>query len=490
MSPIVEYNYKSRHGFTLLELLVSMAIFVAVIGSVLTIFTSVTNTVRRSYRTMDVYENAQAVFAVIERDVRRSFSYSNNPDGFKFYGEPYGFSMVGISSDNELGRLSYVVHPDTSRMDPTSERGEQITLFRPWSYLAQPNPAAPGYYDLGAYYNLTGDYIELEVEIIYGLLLRVYEDGISNLNNFPWINRVLEDERLKEPVLASHMPQSRIETLLNDASSASSQEFPLLSRYLWALIDSMDQLTVGIPAATQRLIEQSEKNHYWIQLLQGPGIPSVPWDLCNLWWSENVDRFWYDHKKPSGLKFPNEEKDENRRFLWDYVVARDFVMMSFLLDPATGQRIITEDGQFVPVAGPNPYLFNSAADYRYFDPILKYAVEERGKRKTTFNTLYDLDFPMAQAQGAGAYQVLSSLIIGNEVQSNPQAMNHALSVMMEDRQFYDLGSPLQPRSPVSLDLCFWVVDESSAQGGPLDIHRFSQTIFLHTGYKRSSRSVR
>ena len=116
MSRTAKYDSNTRRGVTLVELLVAIAIFIAIMGGVMMMFTSVTNTVRRSYSTMGVYARARDALLALERDVQTSFAAPAAGAALQFYGEPHGLVMIGVSSDNSLGRLTYVVHRDTSRM--------------------------------------------------------------------------------------------------------------------------------------------------------------------------------------------------------------------------------------------------------------------------------------------------------------------------------------------------------------------------------------
>ena len=493
MSPTAEHTYGSRRGVTLIELLVAMAIFIAVISSVIVMFNSVTNTVRRSYRTMDAYEQARSSLLAVERDVKVSFAAPAAGADLQFYGEPYGFVLIGVSPEQELGRLSYAVHRDTSRM--TAEgRGEIITVFRNWAYLQNDNLDI----DLGVYYDLTDEYIEVEVEVVYGLLVRVYENAVTDMSRFGWIENVLQRP---ESERTSFMPQPRILNLLLESSwdwTAKPVEFPWLSKYLWQVLDPAAGFTASVPWYARSVMEKSEACHYWIQLLQGPGIrPARHWDLTNLWWSNAPDQYWFDVNLPSGPPFNPNNPNETRKFLSDYVVARDFVLETYLLDPATGQRIVTVDGRTVPVVGPNPYMYDDGTSSPNYDPIFQYAVEQADNRKTKFNTLFNLDHGVevmdtndVVVDSFNAFQRLTEEITGNPVTPNVERTDLAVSKMTEPRQFYDLGSPLQTRMPASFDITFWVLNDTGVTGAPTDLFRFSQTIQLPAGFLRRSQSVR
>lgn len=529
MSPTAERTYGSRRGVTLIEMLVAMAIFIAIISSVMLMFTSVTNTVRRSYRTMDVYEQARNSLLALERDVKVSFTAPAAGADLQFYGEPYGFTLIGISPDQDLGRLTYVVHRDTSRMTGagTSEgRGEIVTLMRRWDELAQDDPSKSGYYRLSDYYDLTEPYVDFQVEVIHGLLLRYYERGVTDMADFPRMDRLLQNPAGGD---TPWMPRPYL-TIGAEGTLGTADRFPWLSSYLWDYLDpaKTPPSAVSVPWYIRERVQMAEECHYWLQLLQGPGVrPIRPWDLMNIWWMPPtagvglLDQFWFDNvfwedfdrdngvirpeDRPFTGEFPNPNGEE-RPILWDHVVARDFVLETYLLNPANGEPIRTLDGHTVPVLGPNPYsdyadenadgyIDNPLKDpppNKNFDPIFRYAVENADNRATRFNTLYNLNYEEKIFENGvivGTYNEFRRM--SDEIQSNKADpdLDLPLAKVMEARQFYDLGSPLQARMPASFDVTFWVLNEPGVSGAPPDLYRFSQTVHLPTGYMRRSRAV-
>jgi len=497
MSRTAKYDSNTRRGVTLVELLVAIAIFIAIMGGVMMMFTSVTNTVRRSYSTMGVYARARDALLALERDVQTSFSAPAAGASLQFYGEPHGLVMIGVSSDNSLGRLTYVVHRDTSRMTNPGAfdgRGEFVTLPpRFWKEVKPPdNPADPGWYDLNAYYPGTDDdLVEFRVEVIYGLLLRFFETKPQTLERFA---------RMENTKILDYMPRPFFTTGREDVLGAAEQ-FPWLSSYLWDYVDGDPEGAVSVPWHVRDAFELSEGCHYWIQLLHGPGLrPVTSWSLTNIWWNPNnlTDVFWNDPMVPN----PNiwdiypAEDGVTPPQLRDYVVSDGFVLETYLLDPNTGNRIMTNGGLTVPVLGPHPY--GAGADSQNFDPIFRYAAEDRNNRDKKFNTLYNLDHKFdpdntpAACAGKGAFECLSNGIYNfdtSQFNSDPggPAFNAALSTITASRQFYDLGSPLQARMPASFDVTFWVISDSMVAGAPMEVYRFSQTVHLPAGHMRRSR---
>ncbi len=496
MSRTANSNPVFRRGVTLVELLVAIAIFIAIMGGVMLMFTSVTNTVRRSYATMAVYARARDALLAVERDVQSSFAAPAAGATLQFYGEPNGLVMIGISSENRLGRLTYAVHRDTSRMTSPGlfeGRGEMVTLARFWEELAPPvtDPSDPRYYDLNAFYpGVTGDLVEFRVEVIFGVLLRYFETEEETLGRFA---------KMENDSMMQYMPRPFF-TTGREGVLGTAERFPWLSRYLWDYVEADTAGTVSVPWHVRDAFGTSEACHYWIQLLHGPGLrPIQPWSLTNIWWDPNNlrDVFWNDPRVPN----PNIEGQSP--MLWDYVVADSFVLETYLLDPNTDNRIMTTGGRTVPVLGPNPYIAYDKlldyGDYPNFDPIFRYAAEDRNSRDEKFNSLYNLDhaFDPGSALTAcvdkDAFECLSNGIYdfdANQFISDPGGpeFNMALSTMTASRQFYDLGSPLEARLPASFDITFWVISDSMVAGAPVEVYRFSQTVNLPAGYMRRSRA--
>jgi len=481
---------------TLVELIVAIAIFITIMSGVMLMFTSVTNTVRRSYSTMGVYGRARDALLAVERDVQTCFAAPAAGAALQFYGEPHGFVMIGISSKQELGRLTYAVHRDTSRMTTPGlfeGRGEFITLPRFWEELAPPvnDPAHPRYFDLNAYYpGAPGDLVEFQVEVIYGLLLRYYEPGKQTLEAF---------DQLETTNIMQYMPRPFF-TTGREGVLGTAERFPWFSAYLWDYVEADTENTVSIPQYVRDVFETSEACHYWLQLLHGPGLrPMRPWSLTNIWWNPNnlTDVFWRDPYVPNLNIYDIHGGDPP--LLWDYVIAEGFVLETYLLDPNTGSRITTTGGRTVPVVGPDPYLAYDGdleyVNFKNFDPIFRYAAEDMNRRPGEFNTLYNLDhaFPNPTVcDGKDAFECLSNGIYDFEASQFKEPggpeFNTALSTMTASRQFYDLGSPLQARMPASFDITLWIINDPNVAGAPVETYRFSQTVHLPGGYQRRSRT--
>ena len=456
MSPTADIRAARRRGMSLIELIVAMAIFAAIMSSVMIMFNSVTNTVRRSYRTMDMMERSRGALLAVEEDVKTSFTALAAGADFHFYGEPYGFIMVGIAPNARLGRLTYGVYRDTSRSDfePAAKRGERVTLPRSADDMLQRFPGIAAYYPA-----VEGSLIDVEVEVVYGTLVRVYEEGIESVEQFPRLNREIVKYKF---ALGAQYP-----AMLENRPADSY--FPWLSRiFIWPNLDA-----ASVPWYVREKIETVEKCHYWLQLIQGPrpaGMAAItPWNPMNLWsdWEfQNQNVFWQDPIVDGGYN-PNGPP-----VVWDHVMAEDFVYATYLLDPATGNRIVaphavTGEDVFIPVLEPTdrpPYVF-------------EYQVES-GMTSPLFNTLFNLDHD-------GAFKTLTETLRTSPINAD---IDGPIGAMAETRQFYDMGSPLQSRLPSAFTINLLVLNPPVVQGAPPDFIQFTQTIHLPAGFLRRSRA--
>lgn len=128
MSPSLSHLHTRRAhaGFTLTEVLVSVAIFVTVIGSVLGLFNVAVSTVRTGYNTIDNMAEARTALAVLNNDLEVAYTAREFGDPNQFFGRPEGFMFVGKLSTGQEGRVTYVINPNASTITFTS------TINEPW----------------------------------------------------------------------------------------------------------------------------------------------------------------------------------------------------------------------------------------------------------------------------------------------------------------------------------------------------------------------
>lgn len=463
MLQTADIHSRRRRGMSLVELIVAIAIFTTIMSGVVLMFTSVTNTLQRSYRTIDLYEQASNATVALERDIQTMFNNPASGEAVRFYGEPYGFVVVGVDETNRLSRLTYVVHRDNSRMHYGGDsfgRGETVILPRSWAELDRLSQRYG--MDIRAFYPVDPDnyYVDVEVEVIYGVLLRIHEKNISSFDYFGRLDPFLTGTG-STPV----MPRP---AYFSSETLGAAANFPWLSSWLWpgGKHSEMDDYTY-------EAFRTAESCHYWLQFLNGPGVPSVSnWDATDLWWQERsgsralADRFWYDEDYPI-----NGGPHAGQSHLQQHIVAESFVLNAYLLDPSTSQRIVGNNGAFVEVLGPSE------------EPIFRYAVEDSAKGVTFFNTLFNMNFKDEDSEPGLMRTLMENLGDSTVVDNFGVAMTRS-------RHFYDVGNPLQGRAPVVLDLCLWTLQAPPTPGGATLVHRFAKNIYLPTGYMRPKQAKR
>ena len=87
---------RARGGFTLVELLVAMTIFITVMSSVMFLFSAAIRISKQGFQSQDAFEIARGAMDILERDLSRSFTSRDHGDVFNFYGTPIGFTFIGM----------------------------------------------------------------------------------------------------------------------------------------------------------------------------------------------------------------------------------------------------------------------------------------------------------------------------------------------------------------------------------------------------------
>lgn len=216
----------AARGFTLVELLVAMAIFVTVMGSVALLFNAAIRASKQGFQNQEAFEVARGVMDVIERDLSRAFTSREHGDVFSFYGTPIGFTFVGLISTEgqpNVGRVTYVIYHD------------------PFEQLAGA---------ISTYESVSGEQINT-----YNLI-RYVEPGVDNLDSYPipWEQDLTPD----------------------DAFDVSLQTY---------IDDNVNTLCPNNDAGCRLNAERAFKGEMWIRMLAGGdrslGIPSA-WDTLDV----------------------------------------------------------------------------------------------------------------------------------------------------------------------------------------------------------------
>ena len=136
---------RGARGFTLVELLMAVAIFMLLVGGIFVLFIGSLRAVRQGYMTNEAHEMARGAISAIERDIVVSFTSRERGDYFDFYGGPLGLCLTGRVRNNadgnsEIARISYVLVP----ME-TVEPGKDHVIKANNPFYNPDNPAADPY---------------------------------------------------------------------------------------------------------------------------------------------------------------------------------------------------------------------------------------------------------------------------------------------------------------------------------------------------------
>lgn len=160
MMAAIQSRYRTRRrqapGFTLVELLVGMAIMSLLTLALFVLFRSSLSSYKSTKRAMDASDVTRTAFQVMERDIVQGYAAKHYGDASSFFGCPFGFSMIATldaAGQAQTARVSYVVH---------SYAGGKIVD------AMHPDPMIEGYVDLPT----------------YGII-RYIEPGVDTLSEYP-----------------------------------------------------------------------------------------------------------------------------------------------------------------------------------------------------------------------------------------------------------------------------------------------------------------
>lgn len=105
-----------RAGFTLVELLVAVAIFGILMTAVATIFFGSVRAARTGYQQMDAFERARGALTVLQDDLVSCYVSPQTGDVSNFYGTPIGMTFIATArntsnpADVHVSRITYVIY--------------------------------------------------------------------------------------------------------------------------------------------------------------------------------------------------------------------------------------------------------------------------------------------------------------------------------------------------------------------------------------------
>ncbi len=132
---------RTNHGFTLVEILVSIAIFLTIAGSILAIFNGSLRTMRIASQNQEAYEVARGSLKTLERDLSLAFTSREHGDHYSFYGTPIGLTFVGLvkyheDSEPNLARITYVIRAvDLDEMEAVPDKDGIVVEKQTYSLI-------------------------------------------------------------------------------------------------------------------------------------------------------------------------------------------------------------------------------------------------------------------------------------------------------------------------------------------------------------------
>lgn len=236
-----------RAGFTLIELIVAVAILSVIMAAVGGLYAASITAARQSIQNIEANEAGRTAFGLIERDLNAAFTARDYGDLYQFYGTPIGFSFVGLtraykseSSTPNLGRVTYVLHPtelaEGEAIEIVDAAVTDLAIVRANEGLSPEEQESPE--DIKEAYVITCS------------LVRYYEPGRSDLETFP-----LDWQKLRFGEDTNYTGDEEYGT----GYAIVDQEFTAIEGLA----------NVGWGAEIIEPLVQAKKRQFWMRLLSG-----------------------------------------------------------------------------------------------------------------------------------------------------------------------------------------------------------------------------
>jgi prepilin-type N-terminal cleavage/methylation domain-containing protein len=213
----------NERGFTLVELIVSVAIFTIIMSGIAAVFVASLNAVNTGYQIAEANEESRIAFNLIERDLSTAFTSRDYGDYYQFYGTPVGFSLVGLvrsyetySASPNIARVTYVLHQtEGMNLVTNAEDEDEAQLTYALLRYYEPNEQDLDSFPVDWEFYRTGDWaggvIDQELEAVEGLVNdgwppSVVEQMIKAKKRQLWI-RILSGSEYVETAPETGLPQ-------------------------------------------------------------------------------------------------------------------------------------------------------------------------------------------------------------------------------------------------------------------------------------------
>jgi len=510
MGNLTSNKRRTQRGFSLTELLVAMAIFLILAAALSTLFTSAVHSVREGYASIDAFEQGRVAMTTMTRDLTGAFTSREYGDVYNFYGRHDGFMFVGALENGQLGRVTYVFHPENSKRpfittirerwgvykSNVKSQAERIARENGYLGTAVQTAGDSAIADLEAVYGSYADneIVELDVAFETESLVRYEEIGKSSLDYFdmrvtdpsgpspvdlawPYVDAL--DDSLDATFPSESDPEIQQDFLLEAINPAPDFTVYDLRNMLFD-INQIDQGWVH-PITLDRLylrtlgrgtfdaMLQARKREFWIRMLSGESM-----GLAGL-----ADGYWWDES--AGV--PNVD---GKRTVNEYVVADGIISRAIILVPDTETPVYTFQGGETLRQIPDTALDALDADVRF-----SYSDGLNGE-VNYFNALENLTDPDDPylTNGPDIYSLVRNGTGGIEKGPLIQADNALAENLLGTRSSRKImGSPLTPRIPAVVTPKLWVTRAKRRAGGA-DVRRlFIQAIQLPAATGRSSETA-
>ena len=459
----------NRKGFSLTELIISMAIFTILMAGMMALFNGVVKTVRQGYRLMDAFEIGRSTLDVMQRDLEGSFVDTELRDSFKFYGRPEGFMFIGAHGGAQLGRVTYLVTRFAEADNVIDENQPFDTVLGLPGNAVYQAAIAQGVSDAritdlyGVNSASSSEVFDFHVRIELGSVVRYEERNVTDLETFdlqgvkdlnasvdarspggaamfwPEINAYASTPEEFNAERAQAAAGGVYNLRLYEQILSSIRPWNFIGGYgadlrLSLSISTLRESLNAISLKTVQDLLGTKRREIWIRWLAGDSTLGLP----SFWKADGADALY--------------PADDFRPDVRDYILADRVVVRAVLLEPDT----------LSPIFAGNPY---GNANILQTDPYFTYMDYKRGERRQAIFWQDSDNLP--------GYNVYMDNFNFSDFPDNLQNFDQVLLNKESVGSFHEEGGP---RLPCFVVPEFWVMmEEGSGQGGDYR-HRFTQAI--------------
>lgn len=475
---------KRRHsgGYSLVEILVAMAIFVVIFSGVVALFAGAVNTTATMRAVSQGFELGRGTLEALTQDLEGACTAREQGAALMFCGRPEGFSFVTVLPSGKIGRVTYVTHEglpednftttitefkEDSEPDPAKRKtnikdiiiGQMITeMVKDRLTLPQAQARADAYYATLSQTVLASSnpFVECNVQVIQYSLLR-YEEASPDLYTFP-LPYGMQGAEMPWPMLDRLNPD--YDTLGDGARGQAVYDYLLRG----ILVSSMGEESVGPENDLRRYLSDpgNARDLYALS-------PEVISELVSARRRELWFHMLADDAVLKGTGLPSFWAGAGENYL-DYVVQEKFFSRAFLTDSG-GNPVMyrTRDDQ---------YGRDLAINLLYMPGPFSYGNEAQISTKAFSEYFNDnRNIPGYEDLLANTSESIESKVLRFD---DKLQETFGASTVSEDTY----GSPLLPRIPATINIGFWIMVEKT-QPGSSDFRRwFSQAVDVPAGFTR------